>query len=154
LGVPVNAPSGDYCLAVNVGASQDALWDASSFAFTVIPSDDHSPEGISDWTFAFYEGNTAPVTGGEFPGEFALYPPYPNPFNTIVNLSFSLPVGGEVTVKVYDTSGRRVATLFEGTLEAGVHRLHWDASNFASGVYFVRLNSGGKAMVSRVVYAR
>ncbi len=154
LGIPTNAPAGDYFLAVNVGASQDAIWDASSFAFTITPPEDLVPARTGDWTFTLSEGKPDAVATTGVPGEFALYPPYPNPFNASVNFRFSLPAAGEVTVKVYDASGRRVATLFEGALEAGVHRLRWDASNFASGVYFVKLTSRGETAVSRVIYTR
>ena len=66
---------------------------------------------------------------------------YPNPFNLSTTIKFSLPEQGEVTLSVYNLLGQRVATLFEGTPEAGEHTITWDATDFPSGVYFARLET-------------
>jgi len=65
---------------------------------------------------------------------------YPNPFNASVTIEFS---AGELTV--YNIAGQKVATLAQGTAVAGEHRMVWDASGFPSGIYFVRLESGGRS---------
>jgi hypothetical protein len=67
---------------------------------------------------------------------------YPNPFNAETNISFSLAEAGDVTLKVYDITGRLVATLVNGYQEAGEHVATWDASNLSSGVYFYKLTAG------------
>jgi hypothetical protein len=64
---------------------------------------------------------------------------YPNPFNAETNISFSLAEAGNVTLKVYDITGRLVATLVNGYQEAGEHVVSWDASSVSSGVYFYKL---------------
>jgi hypothetical protein len=69
------------------------------------------------------------------------------------------PAGTEVAARVYNASGRVVATLFEGQLPAGGERLIWDGTDtsgqrVSSGVYFVRLESEGESRASKVVLIR
>ncbi len=89
----------------------------------------------------FLGGSLVSVEGGnEVPGEFSLFQNYPNPFNPSTTLGFSLPRSGFVTLKLYNTLGEEVATLVSENLTAGRHNVEWDASRFASGVYFYRLS--------------
>jgi len=72
---------------------------------------------------------------------------FPNPFNPMTTVSFSLAEKGRVTVAIYDVDGRRVRVLVDEEREAGPHSLTWDGKNdagqgLASGVYFVRYHSG------------
>ncbi|MFQ5869184.1 MAG: T9SS type A sorting domain-containing protein [Candidatus Zixiibacteriota bacterium] len=71
-----------------------------------------------------------------------LHQNYPNPFNATTNISLDLAEAGNVSVKVYDITGRLVITLLEGYKDAGNQVVAWDASNVASGVYFYRLVAG------------
>jgi hypothetical protein len=72
----------------------------------------------------------------------ALHQNYPNPFNANTNISYSLVEASNVDLKVYDITGRLVATLVNGYEEAGEHVATWDASNVSSGVYFYKLTAG------------
>ena len=64
---------------------------------------------------------------------------YPNPFNATTNISFSLAEAGNVSLNVYDITGRLVVTLVDGQMDAGQHVVVWDASSVSSGVYFYKL---------------
>lgn len=79
---------------------------------------------------------------GYMPGEFALYPNYPNPFNSATTIRYSLPTACDVHLAIYDVLGRNVATLVEGQKSAGIHVVNWQADNLSSGVYFYRLRAG------------
>ena len=66
---------------------------------------------------------------------------YPNPFNATTVISFILEEGSDIRLDIYDLLGRHVETLFEGTKEAGVYSVNWNAANFPSGIYFARLET-------------
>lgn len=86
--------------------------------------------------------------------EFSLSQNYPNPFNPETVIEFALPVAGEATLKVYDVTGREVATLLDQPLAAGVHRANFDASRLPSGLYFYRLDAGPHSMTRKMVLLR
>jgi len=71
-----------------------------------------------------------------------LHQNYPNPFNANTNISFDLAVAGNVSLNVYDITGRLVVTLLDGHKDAGNHVVVWDASSVSSGVYFYKLTAG------------
>lgn len=76
------------------------------------------------------------------PSGFRLSPNFPNPFNPSTTIVFYLPESERVTLKIYDLIGREVETLVEGSVPAGEHRLDWNATGLASGVYLCRLTAG------------
>jgi len=70
-----------------------------------------------------------------------LHQNYPNPFNAKSNISYTLAEAGNVSLRVYDISGRLVATLLDGFQEGGEHEVTWDGSAVSSGVYFYKLQT-------------
>ena len=78
----------------------------------------------------------------QLPAKYALYQNYPNPFNPATNISFSLPQGANVKLKIYDVLGREIATLENSWLSAGNHTVTWiPPAGTASGVYLYRLEA-------------
>ena len=75
----------------------------------------------------------------EAPKEITLVGNYPNPFNPITTIAFTLTDQAHVALRVYDMLGREVARLLEGERGAGHHEVRWEASQYASGLYFYRL---------------
>jgi hypothetical protein len=89
---------------------------------------------------------------GQAPKVFELSQNYPNPFNPSTTIEFTVPVDGHAVLKVMDMLGREVATLFEGDAKSGYYlRVVFDASKCASGVYFSRLESGGKQLMKKMI---
>ncbi len=78
----------------------------------------------------------------ELPERVALNQNYPNPFNPSTVISYDLPEASDVTIQVYDMTGRQVATLVSSRMEAGSHEVTFNAGNLASGVYIYRLQTG------------
>ncbi|MEJ2196065.1 MAG: T9SS type A sorting domain-containing protein [Ignavibacteriaceae bacterium] len=85
------------------------------------------------------------------PIEFVLEQNFPNPFNPNTLIKYSIPGDGFVSLNVYNLLGEIVATLVNGTQEAGRYEIHFDASDLSSGIYLYNLKSGnlnsGKKML-------
>lgn len=86
-----------------------------------------------------------PAVVSLIPSTMYLEQNYPNPFNPLTTVNFGLPEDAEVKLAVYNILGRNVATLQDGYLKAGVHSAKWNAGGNSSGIYFIRLESGGYA---------
>ncbi|MHA2061345.1 MAG: T9SS type A sorting domain-containing protein [Candidatus Sifarchaeia archaeon] len=67
---------------------------------------------------------------------------YPNPFNPTTIIEFNIPQTTNVTLKIFNILGEKVATLVSDRLTAGSYNYEWDASKMASGVYMYRLSVG------------
>ncbi|MBV6445254.1 MAG: T9SS type A sorting domain-containing protein [Ignavibacteriales bacterium] len=83
--------------------------------------------------------------------DFALEQNYPNPFNPSTSIKFSLPVGANVSLVVYNSLGEKVAVLADGVKEAGVHSVAFDAVALPSGIYFYELKAGGFSAVKKMM---
>ena len=95
--------------------------------------------------------STAAEEAGEVPDAYALEPNYPNPFNPETTIRFALPEAGPVRLEVFDMLGRRVQTLFEGTLPVGWHTAVWRARGVSSGVYIYRVEAGAFRATRRML---
>ena len=91
------------------------------------------------------------VSATTLPTSFQLLQNYPNPFNPSTVISFQLAAKSRVTLKVYDILGREVETLVDGALDTGLHQVSFDASRFASGVYFYRIQAGSFAATKKLM---
>jgi hypothetical protein len=70
---------------------------------------------------------------------FQLSQNYPNPFNPITNIKFSIPKTDHVKLQIYNLLGEVVATLVAQKLSSGNYKYSWNATGFASGIYYYRL---------------
>jgi len=75
------------------------------------------------------------------PKEYRLQQNYPNPFNPVTNISYSLPEPGLVNLSVYNVAGQKVAELVNEEKQAGRYEVKFDASKFASGVYYYQIKA-------------
>jgi len=73
---------------------------------------------------------------------FELGQNYPNPFNPVTNITYSVPLKGNVSIKVYDVLGNEVANLFNGIQESGTHTVSFNANSLASGMYLYTITAG------------
>lgn len=94
------------------------------------------------------------AVGDVRPGAFELRGIYPNPFNPSTRLSYWLPADGRVQISIYDVTGRRVRTLLDETVSAGVGSVTWNGADdggrrVASGTYFFRVESRGTVRTQR-----
>jgi hypothetical protein len=78
-------------------------------------------------------------------------PPYPNPFNCQTILCFEVPKAEYISLIVYDIMGREICVLEEDFLLSGTYQVIFDASKFASGIYFAQLQAGDFMQTQKMV---
>jgi len=88
------------------------------------------------------------------PAQFTLEQNYPNPFNPTTIIRFSLARAERITLKVFDTLGREIATLVEGEISAGAHTVVFDAATLSNGVYLYRLTASSFSQIRKIVLLR
>lgn len=86
--------------------------------------------------------------------EFQLDQNFPNPFNPVTTITFSLPQSGLTTVKVFDILGKEVRTLVNEVRSAGSHSVPFNASDLPSGVYFYTLRSGNFTQTKKMMLTK
>lgn len=106
----------------------------------------YSDEAVVGWGWAFdnlkiQDGASAVEKENTIPTVYSLSQNYPNPFNPETTIKFTLPQRSKVKLEIFDALGRVVSTLVNSDLDAGSYRYNWNASKFASGVYFYRLTA-------------
>ena len=93
------------------------------------------------------------ITEQVLPENYTLLPAYPNPFNPSTSIKLAMPQDGFVSVKVYNLSGQVVATLHQGNLSASAtpYSFNWDASQMASGMYFLQAETAGNIDGQKII---
>ncbi len=92
-------------------------------------------------------------------GETRLMSASPNPFNPATTIAFELASPGQISITVYDVSGRMIRNLVNGHLPAGMHEVTWNGrdrngATVVSGVYFYRLSAGEILQTKKMVLLR
>ncbi len=88
------------------------------------------------------------------PHIFELVQNYPNPFNPFTTITYQLPVSCRTTLKIFNLLGQEVTTLENEVKSAGGHKVEWNASRFASGVYLYQLQAGIFVDTKKLILAK
>ena len=88
------------------------------------------------------------------PVEFGIHTAYPNPFNSTTKITYGLPVASEVSLNLYNLSGRKIRTLFNDPLKAGVHSITLNASDLPSGLYIARMQAQDFSDIKKLILVR
>jgi tetratricopeptide (TPR) repeat protein len=91
------------------------------------------------------------ISHKNIPDKYELSQNYPNPFNPTTNIKYGIPKQGMVTIKIYDLLGREIKTLVNEIKNAGSYIVTFNGSEFASGVYFYRIQTKDFVQVKRMV---
>ena len=78
----------------------------------------------------------------QIPEEFELMQNFPNPFNPVTNIQFSIPIYTVVKLEVFNDLGEQLATFVAEELDAGTYNYSWNAPDLTSGVYYLRIKAG------------
>lgn len=97
--------------------------------------------------------------GTEIPVKFDLSQNYPNPFNPSTKINFQLPKAEQVTLKIYDISGKEIITLVNSKYAAGKYSTDWmgtdaNGKSVSSGVYFYKIIAGSNIQTKRMVFIK
>ncbi len=137
------APTGPYRLSMYLGPAGSLTYVGAVTHFEIRPP-----------------ATTAVEPAAAEPHAFALYPNYPNPFNSRTHLSFTLPEDQpSVELAVYDLLGQKLAVLAAGPRDSGLHSVEWDGRDdagrpLASGSYVYRLRAGPHEGVGKLLLLR
>ena len=89
------------------------------------------------------------------PETFTLHQNYPNPFNPTTTIGYSVRAYDHtplhVNLSIYNLSGQKVATLVDKIQSAGRYQVEWDASGFASGIYYYKIHAGEFVDVKKMI---
>jgi len=88
------------------------------------------------------------------PSAFSLAQNFPNPFNPSTSIPFELHQDGMVELKVFDVSGREVATLLNKQLHAGNHTAQFNGSDLSSGLYIYQLSFNGEVSAKNMLLVK
>lgn len=118
---------------------------AGDFIMRVIIS---TPTGITELT-----------PDGNLPATFELIGNYPNPFNPVTEITFAAPRSGQVKLEIFNIIGRKVTTLLDEAVTAGLKAVVWDGtsdngSTVASGVYYYRLSTADGIDVKKMTFLK
>ena len=115
-------------------------------------NDDNAHQTCEVWSNTWIgDQSTVDIDKEVIANQFALFPNYPNPFNPVTTIGFSLPNAQQVSLSVYNLIGQEVVSLVNKELPAGYHTINWYAGSMASGVYLSRLTSGGKTITQKML---
>jgi len=96
------------------------------------------------------ENYVARVDGVQKPAGFRVSAAYPNPFNGMTTIPFSLDLAGDITVEVYDLLGRSIRVDHLPAMTSGSHQFRLDTDGLVSGVYLVRIGFQGQHQIQKV----
>ena len=135
-----------------------------SLKFRVNPPFTTALTTVNDSTVALVNNTTfsiinPTVTGtgnnvSELPKEFKLYENYPNPFNPTTTIKYDIADNSFVKLVVYDLAGKEIETLVNNNLQAGKYEATWSGSNYASGVYFAKIEAGNYRHIIKMLMVK
>jgi len=128
-------------------------WSSTSQKITILHSQTvEKGAGLTYTTDGFTAMTAAPAA--IVPDTYYLSGAYPNPFNGVTRIAFGLPEAARVSIRVFDVTGREVVTLVSSELQAGHHMVTWNAEEFNSGVYLVKMETGGFTSAQKMMLVK
>ena len=106
---------------------------------------------IDDYIVSNWNGESVNASVISQPNAFTMHPAYPNPFNPTTTIIYEINSNDLVNISVYDVLGRNMETLVNNTKTLGSHSVIWNASNYSSGIYYVKMVSGDISQMQKIV---
>jgi len=83
--------------------------------------------------------------------EYSLSQNFPNPFNPVTNITFTLPIASDISLKVFNMVGQEVALIASGNYPAGLHTVSFNGVDLSSGIYFYTLTGSGVSVTRKMI---
>lgn len=134
--------------------TSDPLPSGTRFWDALMPDGEPRLVVLNDSTVSIYkldEATDAPENPIDptLPQSFEVGIPYPNPFNPILSIPILMNKRSHLEMTVHNIQGQQVASIYDGVVGKGKRCLQWDASGFASGVYFIRSEVDGTTVTRK-----
>lgn len=155
-GVLISGDHGESWYAVNLGLTSTAVLSLAVVDTFLYAGTDRKGiwrRPLSEITAVTEPAALEPASTG-LPSHFRLGQNYPNPFNPTTMILFDLPTKSYVSLKVFDLRGKEISTLISEELPAGRHSRQWNAADYASGIYFYRLQAGNYMETKKLILLR
>ena len=94
------------------------------------------------------------IQSSTLPDAFELLSCFPNPARGFTTVNYALGKAMSIRLELYDISGKRIQTLYEGMRESGIHSARFDSGPLSSGTYYIRLISGSSSVTLSTVVVR
>lgn len=146
--------------SINSGTTWEPWFDGMPFAMILDVSVSKMDRRLRAATFGngVYQRKLRPkqttdvkIVNNNIPSKFVLHQNYPNPFNPTTTIQFDVPNVSFVTLKVYDEIGKEITVLVNEEKSPGTYSVQWNASQFSSGVYFMKMNAGKFIQTKKIV---
>jgi len=139
----------------NAGVWEDTTgYNRLQDTLVVTPGACTTPYTGSDWFSVVVPSNSASLPRPALPSRTEISNIYPNPFNPMTEIKFTLDKRAPVLLEVYNLLGEKVATLLDRALSPGEYSATWIARGYATGTYIVRLRADGAMDTRRVVLVK
>ena len=114
------------------------FYDAQNDMLISLESNDVSPWASNGITFVSLSAESIDIN---LPTSAIIHSAYPNPFNPISTIEYSLSKDCQIELSIHNVNGEKIETLYNGYKNAGFHKMMWTAENYPSGMYFFTLNT-------------
>ena len=85
------------------------------------------------------------------PYNFELNQVFPNPFNPVTTIDFTIPRDDLISISIYNILGENVEIVYNGYQDKGSYSFNWDASNHTSGIYYIQLKQGKNIQTTKSI---
>lgn len=154
------SPLSDVSHVTTTGSFDLAAGQSDTAVFAVVAGKTWN-EFIQNADRAYQKYTDLPTDADDFsdliiPREFSLAQNFPNPFNPTTTISFAVPRSGQAEVVIFDILGRKVRTVFHGSVPAGEMKLVWDGLDqtghkAATGIYFYRVRYENGSLTKKMI---
>jgi hypothetical protein len=95
------------------------------------------------------------ISQNAFPTQFNISQPFPNPFNPRTQIEITIPYDRKMDIRVYDLLGNEVELITHDKIyKSGTHTIHWNGSQFSSGVYFIKIKDGSDTQFRKMILVK